>query len=447
MEKGPQSEGLRSLSLELENFKNISAKKVDINGKSMIFIGKNGKGKSSLIQAMKGSLSSKELPEMPIKKGEERARVTHVIGGNINGEHREYTIDIFFSPKNNSGRVEVYNSEGEKQKSPATFLKSLIGDTSFSITGFIHADKKKRIEMIKKLTGKGVEIDSVTMEIEKIKADRKYKTERYEALEGSLNNHGMTQEEIEKYSTPVSLDAINHELQEVSRRQGIYDSAVSKLSQFKNDFKSCEDSINQSHNEIAQLEEMIRQKRNFIQQKEAERDIAVGSINKAEAWLAANQRPTSEEVSLKMAEASAHNEKHMNIMRYSEQHREMTSLKAEVDKLKNNIKIKEDERSRLIASSQLPVEGMTFDDNDIYLNGIPLEEGQVNTAMIWKVGVQIAVAMNPTYKVIFLDEGSLLDHDMLKEVITYIEQKGYMAIVEVVGENEEVECLFTEQQL
>ena len=45
-------EGLRILSSEITNFKNLAHKEIDFGGKSVMIIGSNNKGKSSIIQAV-----------------------------------------------------------------------------------------------------------------------------------------------------------------------------------------------------------------------------------------------------------------------------------------------------------------------------------------------------------------------------------------------------------
>ena len=58
------------LKAEVNNFQNIDCKTVEINGKSLAIIGKNGQGKSSFIRAVMSALNSKYVPSEAIKKGE-----------------------------------------------------------------------------------------------------------------------------------------------------------------------------------------------------------------------------------------------------------------------------------------------------------------------------------------------------------------------------------------
>ena len=208
-ETNSNNEGLKSIYLELENFKNIEKKVVNIGGRSVMFLGKNGTGKSTLIQAMKSPMDAKIRPSEPIKVGEERAKITHKIAGNINGQYKEYTMDLYFTQGDKSGRLVITNEKGETIKSPATMIKTIIGNVSFSITSWMTDKKDKRLETLKKLTGCGKEIDLINDKIKQLKADRKYKKERSEDLEGALKNHGFTQEQINKYSVPVPMEALN----------------------------------------------------------------------------------------------------------------------------------------------------------------------------------------------------------------------------------------------
>jgi dihydrodipicolinate synthase/N-acetylneuraminate lyase len=63
------------------------------------------------------------------------------------------------------------------------------------------------------------------------------------------------------------------------------------------------------------------------------------------------------------------------------------------------------------------------------------------------VGVDIAMALNPGLKTIFLHDGSLMDHEALKTIVKKIENNGFQAIIECVSESEDVEVRFTETEL
>lgn len=449
-----ESEGLKFLRLELENFKNIDKKIVDIGGQSIIVMGKNGAGKSSLIQALMSPLDTKELPSAPIKKGEERAMISVVIGGVVNGENKQYTVDMYFSPKNQSGRVVVTDQHGNNVKSPATFLKSQIGNVSFDVMKWLNDTKAKKLETLKALTGCAKQIDIINKEIKEKGDTKKAKKDRAEEIEAVMKNHDYTQEQINLYSKPMPTEALQNELMQVSANQKIWDDFKMKVDGLKNNMSlsyqqasNIQSEVQRKQQQIAQLQQEVAQHTEQLQIMEQNANELGGKIQQGEQWLAGNERPSSEEIVVKMNDAAAHNEHFARISTLAEKQREMLEAKQEAGTLDVDIKKLESQRSVLISKSQLPIPGLSFTDEEIMLNGIPLEEGQINTAGLFDVGVQVAMALNPGLKTIFLHDGSLFDKENLKVIVDKIESKGYQAVIEVVAENDDVEVRFTEAEL
>lgn len=439
-------EGLKSLSLEIDNFKNIDKMVIEIGGRSLLIIGKNGAGKSSFIQAMMSPLNSKMLPSEPIKKGEERAKISHKIGGLLNGQYEEYILDMFFTPKDKTGRLVVYNKDNEVVKSPATFVKNLIGNVSFDVTQWLNDTKAKRLETIKKLTGCANDIDMINIEISKLKADKKYKSDRAEELEGSLKNHEFTREEIDTYSNPVDLTPIQTEISNVAGRQQQWDGVKLKVDTFNLDSQRAEKNYRETYSEIERLKALIVTKEVELEGFKNESQKAFANVEKGQEWLNTNPRPSIDDVNQRMNDAIAHNEKHNRIGMLGNQQKEMITLKSQVEDVKSDIEAFEARRSDIISKSQLPIEGLTFSDEDLFIDGLPLESGQINKAREWQVGIQVAMALNPNYKGIFLHDASLFDKETLHSIIHEIEKHGYFAICELVApEGDDLHVDFVEK--
>ena len=441
-------EGLKSLSLEIDNFKNIDKMVIEIGGRSLLIIGKNGAGKSSFIQAMMSPLNSKMLPSEPIKKGEERAKISHKIGGVINGQYEEYILDMFFTPKDKTGRLVVYNKDNEVVKSPATFIKNLIGNVSFDVTQWLNDTKAKRLETIKKLTGCANDIDMINIEISKLKADKKYKSDRAEELEGSLKNHEFTREEIDTYSNPVDLTPIQTEISGVALKQQQWDGVKLKVDTFNLDSQRAEKNYRETYAEIERLKALLVTKEEELEGFKNESIKAFANVEKGNTWLNDNPRPSIDDVNQRMNDAIAHNEKHNRIGMLGNQQKEMISLKSQVEDVKGQIEEQELKRSDIISKSQLPIEGLTFSDEDLFIDDLPLESGQINKAREWQVGIQVAMALNPNYKGIFLHDASLFDKETLHSIIHEIEKHGYFAICELVApEGDDLHVDFVEKNV
>lgn len=448
------TEGLTFTHIDITNFKNISKTVVDIGGQSILVLGKNGSGKSSLIQALMSPLDTKVRPSKPIKEGEERSSISVTLAGNMGGEPKEYILDLYFTPGDQKGRLVITNKDGETVKSPATFIKSLIGNVSFDVTKWLGESKEKKLATLKMLTGCSAQIDGINVEIKELKDKKKLKNQRVEDLQAVLKNHGYTPEEVDKYINPVPLAPIQEEMSSVSKTQQGYDSVVAKVKEFKDAIVKCGEDKVKAEKEAERIKLEIKRLEGLI---EAQAQIVLGleeTVKKNEAnivtgekWLAARTRPNIEEVSERLNAAIVHNEHNAKINVHSSQQKEMLTAKGELDKIAEDVEKKEKERNKIISGSQLPIKGLSFDDAEIFLDGLPLEEGQINTARLFDVGVDIAMAMNPGLRTIFLHDASLFDREALKVIVDKIENKGYQVVAEIVGESEEIEVKFTETEL
>lgn len=444
----PIPEGLRSLKLEVENFKKLQSTIIDIGGRSLMFVGPNESGKSTLIQAMMSPINSKLLPSEPIKQGETRARISHTIGGTINGQHKEYIMDLRFTDKNKSGTLTVKNELGEDIKQPATFIKNLVGTISFDVTQWLNDKPEQKLKTIKTLTGRGQDIDVATAKIKLEKENQKKAHDRAEELNAILSNHGLSNEDLEKYSTPIPLEPMQQAMSGISAAQQQWDGIKVQVDGFRQTVINSNNKINTANAEIFRLQEEIKRQQSIIDGAVKEADISNGNIATGEAWLNANPRPSVDVITTQINEAIAHNEKCNNVSQLQVHQRELLKCRETVEVKKAEIKKLEEERSKIIKESQLPIEGLTFDDETLYLDGLPLEAEQINTARLFDVGVEVAMSMNPTLKIIFLHDANVFDKKHLHAIIKKIEDRGYMAVCEFVSfEGEELEIKFTEEVL
>lgn len=447
-----QQEGLRLLLLEAENFKGLKHVVLNFEGRSMLITGKNNIGKSSVIQVITGILNSKLLPSEAVKKGEENALISIVIGGNTQSGYKQYTASVTFTAKNQSGKLEVKNEKGELVKNGATILHNLIKDNSFDITSWLHQKKPQKLEMLKQLTGCAVQIDTITNEINNLKDTRKAKKERSEELEGALKNHEFSQDDIDKYSQPVDMSGLQAEYSQINQNISYWHDGNNSLTGLYNNVQASQNKIAGYEEEIIKLQKEIDVQRNLMA-KEAENIATLQQrcLN-GEEWKKNNPLPSLDDVNRRMGDAVAHNDKYNRIGMLGNQHKEMVTLKQEVDGFKPKIEALEKQRSDIISKSQLPVPGLTFSEDEIFITTekgelLPLDEEQINKTTLFDIGAEIAMAMHPEFKLIFLHDSSLYDKDHLAKTVKMVEERGYQVIAELVTNSEELQFFFTEEVL
>jgi hypothetical protein len=114
-------------------------------------------------------------------------------------------------------------------------------------------------------------------------------------------------------------------------------------------------------------------------------------------------------------------EKHVKTAdRYDDESAEITG------RMEAREKVKQD----AIAAAQLPVAGITFGDGEVFLDGVPFD--QTSTAQKFRVGVAIAVAKNPTLRLVWVRDASLLDDKSYEIIKNLAEEFNAQILLETV---------------
>jgi hypothetical protein len=89
------------------------------------------------------------------------------------------------------------------------------------------------------------------------------------------------------------------------------------------------------------------------------------------------------------------------------------------------------ERQRAIGAVKMPIPDLGFGTDGVLYRGLPLE--QASSAEQIKVSMSMAMALNPTLRVVQIRAGSLLDDSSLKIVQDLADANQYQVWMEVVA--------------
>ena len=258
-----KEEGIKVLSLVVENFKNIEKTEVDFAGRSATIIGKNGAGKSSLIQAICSPIDSNYIPAKPVKKGEERGSIELTIGGSLHGEEETYTLGLHFSEKHKKGRITVTNGEGEKVNGGKQFISDIVGNIGFDIQEFIKLGvtssgsiskpgTQEQIEILKKLMPKDVlkQMHDLDKEFKDVYEARADVNRDISHAKSRLEGHEFSQDELERYNEVVDTEGIVSKMTNIEKELEKYNKVFSTVD-------SLLDSIPLKQERLALLEEKV----------------------------------------------------------------------------------------------------------------------------------------------------------------------------------------------
>jgi len=438
---------LKIISASITNFKNISSKIVKIDGRSLVIIGSNAIGKSSLIQALLSPLDPKYVPSKPIKEGEEKGNIQLKIGGQMDGVPKTYDVAVYFTPANQSGRFVCYNELGEEMKPAKTFLKGLIGQIGFDIFQFLRDKPKEQVEQLKQIAG--INFNKINQERQKIYDDRAYINKKISEEEALLKNHGYSDSDIGKYAKPIDVAPVKQKINDLGKSIQDYSNIESGLKSREDKLDAGLKRVSSITSEIAELFVRIETLKNEQEQKIKENDSVKEEIAKAKAWLGKTVRPDITNLNEELSAAEEHNRHHEKIEQFKKKNIELNGLKTKSEEFTQAIKDIDEKKEKMISESKLPVKGLTFTDESPLYNGLPLEDGQINKAKLIEIGARIGMALNPTLKVMFVWDASLLDKDSMSALVKLCDEAGYQLFLEVVNfdGDKELDIKFTEEYL
>lgn len=405
-------ENLKVLRATAKNFQCLEEKKIEINGQSVLVIGRNGAGKSSLIRIMKSASNTGELPDKSIKDGEEYAEISVTYGN----ENEEYTYYVYFSPEHQKGRLVVKDKEGN-QVTGVTAQRNILGDFTFDPFEFIRLGKsasgkasksgvREQIEVLKEFLSddEKLALNSLDKEYEELYEERTLINRELKKLEVEAEGSEITQEDLEKYS------------KDRKEEETVLIDSISKASQVSANFARVEDGVNSAKLRIEELEKEI------VELKD--------KIKRGEEWISKNEKPEVDKLNARLTEVREHNSKHDFIkskLNLISDIKEKRSKSGQATERLGQIK---QEKKKVIAKSNLPVKDLTFDDDQVLFKGLPLDFDHHPTSMVMRIGVEIAIAKNSRLKTIFISDGSLLDEGTMRYLFDKCEKEGYQIITE-----------------
>ena len=427
-----QEEGLKVLKAEVTNFKNITHKTIEFDGKSAMVLGKNGAGKSSLLQALTCAINSNMIPSKAIKDGEETASTLLKVGGVLDGEYQEFNIDMYFSGANQRGKLVISDKDGGKIPGGKKMVESIVGNVGFNILEFIDLGLTKdgkvsepgvrqQIEVLKQFLP--VEVQKLLMDLDSEKKEvfsfRAEINKDIKSNEAKLKNSEMDPSDIEKYSEKLD----NTKTVEAMAKIG---EDVSKYDQVVNAVETKVLKLNAIDEEVIRLNNLVG---NLLK----EREEVFDAVTKCNAWIVKKgERPSMGSLQEELETIGKHNEMHTKVVELKGFSESVRMLTVDSEGKTERLKQIDISKKNVFVENPLPVKGLSFDENEILYKGLPFNENQHPSSTIIGIGLTIAMAMNPNLRLLIIKDGSLLDQKTLNYILTLVEGKGYQVFIEMV---------------
>lgn len=375
---------MKIVQLTAENVKKLKA--IDITPmKDFIQVtGKNGSGKTSVLDCICWALAGKDaIQGQPIRKGEEKATIKLDLGD----------IQVIRRFTASGTTLVVESKDGARYPSPQAMLDALIGHMTFDPLEFSRKDAKKQFDELKVLADVKIDLMAFaaaeTIDKEK-RAEIKRDVKTLEAqMAGIMVPPDAPDEEVSISDLMHALNNLENTNALLREEEIVYDNAVATRTKLATEIAHAEVHLNNLKSALAGI------------------DAKISTFTPIEY-------KSTDDIKAQISGAQAKNNAYAAKVRRGETNATIALKNGEVEKLTQKINDRIAEKNKALQESKMPIDGLTFGENQILFNDIPFD--QLSAAEQLRVSVAIAMAANPKLKVIRIKDGSLLDDDSLKIV-------------------------------
>lgn len=421
---------LHVITLDVKNVKGIIEAHIDAEGDHVIeVVGKNRQGKTSVLDAIWAALRGGDFSRqttVPLREGEARASVRLDLGDII--VTRTWKRG---GPK--AGTLILTTSKGTPIDGPQGYLDSLLGRFALNLDDFAKLDTKEQVNVLLGL----VELPYNPYELETERAGifeaRRIAKKEREALEARVAAVPDIPKDAPKER--ISATALYAELEAIRDHNGQVDEQEELLARAEGDHASADFALSEAEEAVQAAQTALALAKQDREAKVKLRDDAATRHDQQAQHVKSLERHEDGPVRARIETMDEQNvlvERREQLRALVAERDEKTEL---VDDLNDRLdKIDETKRAGL-AAAQLPVEGMSFDEDGISLHGQPWLNLSGSERIIVAAG--IAIAQNPEIRILRIDRGEELDRETIEQLRALAVEKDYQLWISRVSNDDD----------
>lgn len=418
---------LRILRLEASNIKRLSAVEITPAGELVVVGGRNGQGKTSVLDSILWALAGKSTIQwQPIRAGEAEGFIAIDLG---NDEGLQLKVHRRFTAKEDgeyTTGLKIVTADGMRPQGEQTLLDTLVGALTFDPSEFIRAKPAEQVAILKGLVpGDFSAIARRRQEAFDARADFNREAKRIRATIES----GPTLDENVK---PIDEAPLIEAVRNVGNLASAWQDEFNRRANMREWAGQASRKADQWAERVKELEKELEEARGQEKRAREEATTLDADIANLEPQP---PRPSSEEALAALNEAQANNrlvkalEDRRQLVKEAEAQEKMAAAQTAI------IEAADKEAEALIEAADLPVRGLRFDENGVQLRGVPFN--QASDAEQLRAALALAMAANPRLRVIRIRQGSLFDDEAMEVIRDVAGAEGFQIWVERVGDHDE----------
>lgn len=375
---------MRIVGLQISNVLRLSAVSIKPKGSKVIIAGKNGAGKTSILNAIEMALlGGRSIPAEPVRRGARKGDILLDLG--------DIVVERRFNAKGTT--LVVRDQGGQELRSPQAVLDALCNRIMFDPLTFARAKPADQDKMLKEMLGldfSELEADRATIYDGRTTMNRQLRDS--EALYNAMPEHrGVPKEEISVADLAKQIATA----QEHAHARRAAEAAVGRQ----------QAEVERCSQEVGKLRAQLK----AAEAKLFEEDEKYKAQLEAFAALAPNV--DTSELQAKLDTAEATNAQVRANKDRAKAFEGLQSLEKKIAEASESITVIDEKKQAMLAAAEFPVPGLGFDEAGPTLNGVPLE--QASQAEKVKLSCAIGLKMNPKLKILLIREGVFLDDESL----------------------------------
>lgn len=375
----------------------------DFNGKSAIIVAANGRGKTTIIQALATYLQGNNKAEL-LNKDAPKGHMEYKLS---NGERIKLELEA-----GKKGKATIITKDGKTKNFTQKMGKEYFPE-QLDLNRFSYETPANQVKMLKKTLG--IDTDKIDKEIKDLEADRAEIGREKKRITGHIQSLGEYDTAVPE--TETSATEIIEYIQNAKNWNNTVDSGIKRIEGYE---------IEAKH--LAQRRENLLKEIEQIEIEIAEKEVG---ISQEREWLEANKAIDLEVIEQqegRLATIEVENRAVRQNAEIRKQTEELATITEDYDKKTRAIEEKRAERIKLFSSAQLP-DSIKIEDDGIYIDGLPLVPNQHARSEIGINELKIAALTLGKAKWLTFDAASL-DRANLEKIKTWAKESNLQLLIE-----------------